>query len=116
MPTLFWNAGEKEVIRGLDILGFRKIDQDMERKWVSGITTISQRARYLSLLPWLLMEYYKLCGFDTSNTRPPDEAEFRQMQRRLELVIIAATQMTDKQSVCAFQSLKLLVLTINITK
>ncbi len=97
MPTLFWNAGEKEVIRGLDILGFRRVDQDLEKVWVSGITTISQRARYLSMLPWLLMEYYRLCGIDTGEARPPDWDEFHDMERRLELVVLAATQMTDRQ-------------------
>jgi hypothetical protein len=95
MPTLFWNAGEKEVIKGLDILGFRKIDQDVEKAWVSGVTTISQRARYLSLLPWLLMEYYRLCGIDTGEARPPIWDEFRNVQRRLELVVLAATRITD---------------------
>jgi hypothetical protein len=97
MPTLFWNAGEKEVTKGLDILGFRKVDQDLEKRWVSGITTISQRARYLSLLPWLLMEYYKLCGVDKGKARAPDWDEFHDIERRLELVVIAATQFTDKQ-------------------
>ncbi len=97
MPTLFWNAGEKEVIRGLDILGFRKIDQDLEKAWVSGITTISQRARYLSFLPWLLVEYYKLCGLESGKAHAPDWDEFHDIERRLELVVIAATQMTDLQ-------------------
>src|SRR5687767_12407932 len=82
MSTLFWNAGEKEVIKGLDILGFRKVDQDLEKGWVSGITTISQRARYLSLLPWLLMEYYKLCGVDTGEALAPEWDEFHDIERR----------------------------------
>jgi hypothetical protein len=97
MPTLFWNAGEKEVIKGLDILGFRKVDQDLEKGWVSGITTISQRARYLSILPWLLMEYYRLCGLESGTARTPVWEEFHAIQRRLELVVIAATRITDKR-------------------
>lgn len=95
MPTLFWNAGEKEVIKGLDILGFRKVDQDIEKEWVSGITTISQRARYMTLLPWALYEYYRICGIDSGNARPPQEKEFRAIARRLEFVVLASTQITD---------------------
>jgi hypothetical protein len=96
MPTLFWNSGEKEIIKGLDILGYRKVDQDTEKLWVSGITTISQRARYLSLLPWLLMEYYRRCGIDSGTARQPDWDEYHEIERRLELVVLAATRITDE--------------------
>jgi hypothetical protein len=97
MPITFWNAGESQVIKGLDILGFRKVDQDLEREWVSGITTISQRARYLSLLPWLLIEYYKSCGIESAATHSPDWDEFHVIERRLELIVLAATRLTDKE-------------------
>ena len=97
MPSLFWNSGEKEVIKGLDILGYRKVDQDLEKRWVSGITTISQRARYLSLLPWLLLEFYRHCGVSSSKARPPNWDEFHAAERRLELIVLAATQVTDAQ-------------------
>lgn len=97
MPTLFWNAGEKEVTKGLDILGFRRVDQDLEKAWVSGITTISERARYMAMLPWLLVEYYKLCGLESGTARAPVWDEFRGISRRLELVVMAATRVTDKR-------------------
>lgn len=96
MPSHFWNAGEKEVINGLDILGYRKVDQDTEKAWVSGITTISQRARYMSLLPWLLVEYYRACGIDSGAARQPAWDEFHDIERRLELVVLTSTRITDE--------------------
>lgn len=99
MPTTFWNQGEKEVIRGLDILGYRQVDQDVEKEWVSGITTISNRARYLSLVPWLVAEYYERLGLGTTESiAEPDYNELLAFHRRLELVMLACTLHTDRES------------------
>ena len=90
---IFWNNGEHETIKGLDILGIRQLDQRIEQDWVSNVTTISYRARYLSLLSWLFVEYYnsQLTAEDGQATF--DENHFNQVVARMELIVLVATKM-----------------------
>jgi hypothetical protein len=87
----FWNKGEEEIIKGLDILGLRSIDQHIETQLLASITTISIRARYLSLIPWIVGEFFDFYK-DEENL---DSEKFRHMLMqvfdRLELVIILST-------------------------
>ena len=94
---VFWNTGEKEVTRGLDILGFRQVDQGIEKPWVSGITTISQRGRYLTLLPWILNEYYEHSRLKGEATLRDHQDQLRGILGRLELVVLLATRYMDQQ-------------------
>lgn len=90
---IFWNNGERETIKGLDILGLRQLDQQIEQRWVSNVTTISFRARYLSLLPWLFVEYYTSQLQADGGQAVFDENHFKQVAARMELVVLAATRM-----------------------
>lgn len=88
---IFWNNGERENINGRDIMGMRQLDQRIEQQWVSNITTISIRGRYLSLLPWLLTEFYHSQLATTNGNAQFDEKLFRGVSGRMELIVLAAS-------------------------
>lgn len=88
----FWNSGEQESTAGLDILGIRQQDQFLEQQWVAGITTISFRARYLSLLPWILAEFWSRETVSGSATFNWDR--FTAAMRRLEFIVLACSHAT----------------------
>ena len=91
MPELFWNSGEGKKIEGLDVLGFRRVDQDLERRWVAGITTISLRARYLSMLPWVLGDFFDRALAHGSGSAAFEREELDATLRRFELVVFLAS-------------------------
>ncbi len=91
---VFWNAGQAEIIKGLDILGLRQVDQAIEKDWVSNVTTISFRARYLSLLPWVLAEFFAKELGVTSHAAVFDDAAYARLAAtlaRLEFVVVLST-------------------------
>ena len=87
----FWNKGEKDIIKGLDILGLRGVDQHIETQLLASITTISIRARYLSLIPWMVGEFFNI--YEGKTNLDSDEIRMQLMQvfDRLDLVIILST-------------------------
>ena len=90
----FWNSGEKNKIKGLDILGARRYDQSLERNWVSGITTISIRARYLTFLPWVLAEFYQRELEKSSDGQAEfDDKKFKAVLQRMEFIVLASSKL-----------------------
>ena len=83
----FWGDDLLDTTQGLDILGVRGLDQSIEIGLVNGITTISQRARYLSILTWAIGEFLTrkaLTGFSWE--------ELEAFLRRVEFLVLAATR------------------------
>jgi len=85
---IFWNDDLLDTTQGLDILGIRGLDQSIEIGMVNGITTISQRIRYLSILTWALGEFL--------TARANDAAEWEDVQRflrRVEFLVLVSTRL-----------------------
>ncbi len=87
----FWNKGEKDIIKGLDILGLRGVDQHIETQLLASITTISIRARYLSLIPWTVGEFFNIYEGETNLDSDEIRMQLMQVFDRLDLVIILST-------------------------
>lgn len=84
-----WGTPIRVQIQGLDILGVRSLDQSIEEKLVNGITTVSWRARYFSLLPWAIGEFFER---EKHAAAPAyNEEAFVQFVSRVELLTLAAT-------------------------
>ena len=86
--NITWGDDLSDDTPGLDILGVRGIDQGVELTLVNGVTTISQRARYFSILPWALGEYLVT---NTSEGFNWDSLTIH--LRRVEFMILAASRM-----------------------
>ncbi len=92
----FWNKGEKDIIQGLDVLGLRSIDQHIETQLLASITTISIRARYLSIIPWIVGEFFDSYKNETNLESDIFRQLLMQVFDRLELVLILATNHEKK--------------------
>lgn len=90
---LFWNGGARDTIQGVDLLGVRHVDQELERVRVAGVTTLSGRARYLSLLSWTIAEYYHRVLRAGGGSSAFDWHAFGQVVGRLEFITLAATML-----------------------
>ena len=84
-----WGQDFERDIAGLDILGLRRLDQNLEARLVNGITTISQRARYFTILPWAIGEFF--ADESASGATTFDETRFRGHLGRVEFLVLAAT-------------------------
>ncbi|MBK9751895.1 MAG: hypothetical protein IPO88_00060 [Nannocystis sp.] len=88
---LFWNAGQRDTINGVDLLGVRQVDQDLEQIWAVAVTTVAGRARYLSLLTWTIAEYYERILAASDGRATFDWDAFKRISGRLESITLAAT-------------------------
>lgn len=86
---IFWGADIADNTKGLDILGVRALDQGLEANLVNGITTVSARGRYFSILPWAINTFYFLA---LDRGRPFAMSELATFLTRVEFLIIAASQ------------------------
>ncbi len=91
---IFWGSPLAIEIKGLDILGVRGRDQAIEEKLVNGITTISLRARYYSILTWAIGSFLK-AGLEENKIGTYSDSAFRTFLRRVEFITLACTAIDD---------------------
>ena len=88
---IIWGDRLVETTTGQDILGIRGIDQAVELALVNGITTISQRARYFTILTWAIGDYLvdsTSIGFDWDS--------FMLHLQKVEFVTLAASRLDSE--------------------
>lgn len=84
-----WGDPFGEVIAGLDIAGVRGLDQRMEAALVNGITTVSARGRYFTVLCWALCEYFEV---ERAAARTVFDADgLGRFLARVEFLVLACT-------------------------
>jgi hypothetical protein len=88
-----WGDASEDDTQGLDIVGVRGLDQSLEAALVNGITTISLRGRYFTLLTWAVGEFF---ATDIANhTETFDQDRFKAFLTRVEFLALACTTLDD---------------------
>lgn len=90
---VFWGDDLDGETQGLDILGVRGLDQSLETALANGITTISLRGRYLTILPWLIGEFFH--AEEQAGITVFDPDRLRAFVGRVEYLTLACTVMDD---------------------
>jgi hypothetical protein len=88
-----WGDALSEETQGLDVLGIRGLDQSLETALANGITTISLRGRYFTLLPWLIGEFFE--AEKNAGATAFAEDRLRTFIGRVEYLTLACTIMDD---------------------
>ena len=91
---IFWSEDVLDDTQGLDVLGIRALDQGLEANLVNGITTISARGCYFSILPWAIKQFY-LEHLEVG--KPFVAGELGAYLHRVEFLVIAASLSKSKR-------------------
>lgn len=87
--TVAWGARLSSETKGLDVMGIRALDQNIEASLTNGITTISIRARYISILTWAIGQYFV---DESAGGRVRHDKEARAIYlNRVRFLVLAAT-------------------------
>lgn len=91
-----WGARLSDETKGLDILGIRALDQGIEASLTNGITTISIRARYISILVWAIGQYF---SDESADGRTKHDHQARAAYfNRVRFLVLAATSFDEHAS------------------
>ncbi|MGD9979560.1 MAG: hypothetical protein AB7H66_03240 [Hyphomonadaceae bacterium] len=88
-----WGERIEDETQGLDIVGVRGLDQSLEAALVNGITTISLRGRYFTLLTWAVGEFFRTDMANNAETF--DQDRFKTFLTRVEFLALACTTLDD---------------------
>lgn len=88
-----WGDRLSEETKGLDVIGIRALDQNIEASLTNGITTISIRARYIPILVWAIGQYFV---DESAGGRVRHDKEARAVYlNRVRFLVLAATFVDD---------------------
>ncbi len=84
-----WGDAAVDRTAGVDIAGIRGLDQQMEALFVNGITTVTLRGRYLTILTWAIGEFFSAEADAGETSYSPDR--FSTFLRRIEFLVLACS-------------------------
>ncbi|MGO7542402.1 hypothetical protein ACC680_27895 [Rhizobium ruizarguesonis] len=91
-----WGRHLSGETKGLDVMGIRALDQNIEASLTNGITTISIRARYIPILAWAIGQYFV---DESADGRVRHDKEKRAVYlNRVRFLVLAATFLDDTAS------------------